>query len=424
MTIADKLSLLANTKENIKQALENRGAEVGSAPFSQYPTIIDELPSGGGGDEPIGKIALNKLDDTLPGWLPCDGSMLSMAGYPELGEALGEAHTISQPEYISTDTSLTWSHMPKYLCEKPYNGKYYGHNHGASANSYRWCIFDPDTNTNIVGTSSANSSIRYVEIYEEGGCFIIGNNPIEARSLIDGSLMNWPSELPVPYSTNKPISISESFLVVGAAANSYDLYSRDGGSFEFIRNYPSPTLLTTPFEDDYYCYLPIYHSSPILESVLYILDKSSLDVVHQISVSEFNVFNTGGYASYTPHDEKFIYLSGLMIEKHSWIVTYYDHSLYHSNLVRGQTDDFLFVQEGTVLRAYDKDSWKYFELETNGAGNNILIPSKGIYTNNANNADIYSLPAKTPEGYFYLPSLPKETYGNVTVQPKIKAEEA
>lgn len=51
-TITDKLSLLANTKANIKQAIINKGVAVSSSDaFSTYPDKIAAISSGGGGSD-------------------------------------------------------------------------------------------------------------------------------------------------------------------------------------------------------------------------------------------------------------------------------------------------------------------------------------------------------------------------------------
>ena len=47
-TIAEKLLLLNSTKTNIKDAIESKGVTVGSIPFADYPSKIEEITTGGG----------------------------------------------------------------------------------------------------------------------------------------------------------------------------------------------------------------------------------------------------------------------------------------------------------------------------------------------------------------------------------------
>ena len=50
MAISDKLLLLNNTKQQIRQAIESLGYSVGDIPFSQYPDVIDSMVVTEGGD--------------------------------------------------------------------------------------------------------------------------------------------------------------------------------------------------------------------------------------------------------------------------------------------------------------------------------------------------------------------------------------
>lgn len=47
-TIAEKLTLLADTKAKIKASIEAKGVMVGNAPFADYPAKIAQISGGGG----------------------------------------------------------------------------------------------------------------------------------------------------------------------------------------------------------------------------------------------------------------------------------------------------------------------------------------------------------------------------------------
>jgi surface protein len=67
MTIADKLTLLANTKTAIAQAIEDKGVTVGEIPFSQYPDKIAEISGGGAPEEwvrPADWLPMPSMSDT------------------------------------------------------------------------------------------------------------------------------------------------------------------------------------------------------------------------------------------------------------------------------------------------------------------------------------------------------------------------
>jgi len=66
MTIADSLTLLNNTKQAIKDAIEDKGVTVGAIPFAEYPDKISEI-SGGGGDDwvrPADWLPMPSMTDT------------------------------------------------------------------------------------------------------------------------------------------------------------------------------------------------------------------------------------------------------------------------------------------------------------------------------------------------------------------------
>ena len=87
MSIADHLSLLASNKIGIKEALEEKGIEVGGSPFSHYPDLIEGIKAGG---FEIGKILYGKMDRGDGEWLVADGSRVNKDAYPELVDILGE----------------------------------------------------------------------------------------------------------------------------------------------------------------------------------------------------------------------------------------------------------------------------------------------------------------------------------------------
>ena len=65
-TTADKIALLKNTKTEIKTAIENKGVEVGTIPFSEYAEKINSITTGGSGEEIQGIVcnALSKSETT------------------------------------------------------------------------------------------------------------------------------------------------------------------------------------------------------------------------------------------------------------------------------------------------------------------------------------------------------------------------
>ena len=85
MTIAAKLQTLVDTKAAIKLSLENKGADLTTTPFTDYPAAIDDISTG---SAVIGTIVDNKINQSEVGWLPCDGSFVSIVDYPELAEVL------------------------------------------------------------------------------------------------------------------------------------------------------------------------------------------------------------------------------------------------------------------------------------------------------------------------------------------------
>lgn len=64
-TIADKLNLLKNTKENIRLAINEKGVACGTdVSFSSYPSKIMQIEGGGGGSSILSTsmLKLNKLN--------------------------------------------------------------------------------------------------------------------------------------------------------------------------------------------------------------------------------------------------------------------------------------------------------------------------------------------------------------------------
>lgn len=53
MSISDKLLQLNTLKGEIKNAIEEKGVSVGTAPFTQYPAKIRQIEQGGGSIEYI-----------------------------------------------------------------------------------------------------------------------------------------------------------------------------------------------------------------------------------------------------------------------------------------------------------------------------------------------------------------------------------
>ena len=88
MPLSEKLQLTLATKAALKQALIDKGAEVGEAPFSSYPSLIGALSSG----FPVGTLADWKIDGAASGWLVCDGSAVGEAAYPALYAVVGDVH--------------------------------------------------------------------------------------------------------------------------------------------------------------------------------------------------------------------------------------------------------------------------------------------------------------------------------------------
>ena len=77
MTIADQLTALNTIKQNIKTAIEAKGQTVGSIPFSEYPSKINEI-TGGGGLSPVINEWVRPSD-----WLPItkpDGTSQKVIG--------------------------------------------------------------------------------------------------------------------------------------------------------------------------------------------------------------------------------------------------------------------------------------------------------------------------------------------------------
>lgn len=89
MTIADKLARINGIKQEIKQAIEGRGEHVGNSPFSHYPDLVRAIESGG--ELPVGTVADYKLNQNADGWLPCDGSLVRIDEFPDLHKVLPES---------------------------------------------------------------------------------------------------------------------------------------------------------------------------------------------------------------------------------------------------------------------------------------------------------------------------------------------
>lgn len=87
-TIADKLNLLQNTKENIRYAIMAMGLEVPEEePFSTYPEYIMALPSGGELPDGVSELTVEN-------------------GMPDMG-------SVSQGGYVSDGVRVTVEAAPK-----------------------------------------------------------------------------------------------------------------------------------------------------------------------------------------------------------------------------------------------------------------------------------------------------------------------
>lgn len=74
MSVADKLNTLQTIKANIKTAIENKGVDVGDAPFTEYANKIANIEGGGGLNvQETGIILSDSKFTTVPDGLDWDG---------------------------------------------------------------------------------------------------------------------------------------------------------------------------------------------------------------------------------------------------------------------------------------------------------------------------------------------------------------
>lgn len=100
-TTADKLTKLADTKANIKSALEAKGQIVGDIPFAEYPTKINNIG-------PIGKRNLIYLELTADGWIETKvpisrGEIVTLKPGKDIEEA-----NVGKRNYIPAMTFDSW----------------------------------------------------------------------------------------------------------------------------------------------------------------------------------------------------------------------------------------------------------------------------------------------------------------------------
>lgn len=128
-TTADKLAKLAETKEAIRTAIENKGVAVAdSEPFSAYPERINSISSGG-----VGKSMLN-INITLDGAVNAitEGATITITNNAtgEVVERVWEGSTIqivveSLSEYSIKCSKITNYSSPKKVTFIPANGVSY-----------------------------------------------------------------------------------------------------------------------------------------------------------------------------------------------------------------------------------------------------------------------------------------------------------
>lgn len=82
-TIAEKLAYLAESKEQIRQAIEAQGVPCpNDTPFRQYPEKIRSI----GGKDEVGDVKFTARNDLGPEWVLCDGTPQKIDVYPALGQ--------------------------------------------------------------------------------------------------------------------------------------------------------------------------------------------------------------------------------------------------------------------------------------------------------------------------------------------------
>lgn len=119
MTIEENLTLLANTKESIRQAINNKGGEIETGtPFSGYANAISSLPSGGQEVLPEGVYA---IDVTSTGETPASSDIDWYAGFASI-QSFDPEGTRYQDRYINVwTTAPASSGNPDYVIHITYD---------------------------------------------------------------------------------------------------------------------------------------------------------------------------------------------------------------------------------------------------------------------------------------------------------------
>lgn len=102
MTIEDSLTLLNNTKQSIKTAIENKGVTVGSVPFADYAGKIGDIPTG---------IDLPEVGEEFGGGYFIEALLLSDGVYASIVSPLTGGEVGSR----TNGTAAAWGFPAEYL---------------------------------------------------------------------------------------------------------------------------------------------------------------------------------------------------------------------------------------------------------------------------------------------------------------------
>ncbi|UXZ55836.1 WD40 repeat domain-containing protein [Halomonas sp. 7T] len=431
-TIADKLQLTLSTKNAIKQALIDKGADVGAVPFASYPALIGGLSSGG---FPIGTVADWKLDQSSEGWLPLDGSLVSEADWPLLKPLLPN----SDGYYDWPGVGLTG--LPDFgtliaLVKFSPNGQFLALATSSSSAGQSYKVIRTSDWAEINVPAFSLGFISALEFSPDSQWLAVGGSAGAHLAVIDlsaGSLVpNTPS---ISSDVKALVFTNDSQQLIVGAQNSPRIQVFNTQDWSQVAGVPDVNgsvmdFSLTPDGQQ----LAIVHWYAPFFVVLNTSDWSlqsgtpSLPLTGNTHAQCCDYSPDGSYVVVGIYTSPYL----LKIDAYDWSITSpISLSGSVSSAAHSPEGDYLVLpiasSGGVVIDTYAWEVFADLPIGTDQMRGASFSPSKeylalALSRGSGSGLVVLNIFTLAPEGFFYLPTLESITYGNVTVQPMIKGE--